>query len=98
MVTSMATMTKGLKLSELTSMTSAKRSKRIEKFLEAAFVPSAVQIREQDNELDERIKVFEHKHQMSSWEMCDRLNNGQLDESDDICSWLMLLEVRNCTG
>ena len=78
-------------------MTSAKKSKRVEEFFEAAFVPNAVQVREQNNELDERIKVFERKHQMSSWEMCDRLNNGQLDESADVCSWLMLLEVRNRT-
>ncbi len=78
-------------------MTSSKRSKRIEGFLEAAFVPNAVQVREQNNELDKRIEAFERKHQMSSWEMCDRLNNGQLDESADICSWFMLLEVRNCT-
>jgi hypothetical protein len=74
----------------------ASSQERIEKFLEAAFVPNEVQVREQNNELDKRIKVFEHKHQMSSWEMCDGLNNGQLDESADICSWLMLLEARNC--
>ncbi len=78
-------------------MTTAKRNKRIEEFFEAAFAPDAVQVREQKNELDKRIRAFEHQHQMSSGEMCNRLNSRQLDETADISSWLMLLEVRNCT-
>jgi hypothetical protein len=89
MVTHMATMTRGLKLSELASMNTSERAKHINRLFEDAFSPSE----EQNAELTKRIAAFESKYKMSSGEMKRLLSNGELEETTEICSWLMLLEV-----
>ncbi len=92
MVTHMATMTRGLKLSELASMNTSERAERINRLFEDALSPS----QEQNAEIDKRIAAFEDKWNMSSKGMVRRLNNREMKETAEICSWLMLLEVRDC--
>ena len=45
-------------------------------------------------ELDAKIASFETRYEMSSESMCQKLSDGSLPETADICSWQILLELR----
>ena len=45
--------------------------------------------------LDARIAEYESRYELTSAEMLEQIENGTLKETDDIASWLMLLNVRN---
>lgn len=40
-----------------------------------------------------RISTFERMYDMESSEMCDKLESGEIDETDDICLWRMDLDL-----
>lgn len=40
-----------------------------------------------------RVAMFERIHGMSSSDMVAALNAGIIDETDDLCSWLIQLDV-----
>lgn len=49
---------------------------------------------EQKADLDSRIAAFEMRYEMSSGTMLERIKNQQLKETAEICTWMMLLDVR----
>jgi hypothetical protein len=57
-------------------------------------VPSAEKIAE----LDIEIKAFEVKYGFDSTEMRARLNSRALEETSDVCDWLIALDLRTRLG
>ena len=57
-------------------------------------VPSAEKLAE----LDAEIKAFEAKHGFDSTEMRARLNSRALEETSDVCDWLIALDLRARLG
>jgi hypothetical protein len=45
--------------------------------------------------LDARIRELERLYEMSSREMCERLERGELRETADVARWLYLLDARD---
>lgn len=90
----MATITKGIKLSELSSMSSGEKQRRINELFDTALNPTYEQLQEQKKELNFKICFFEEQYKMSSGTMKQKLSSGQLNETVDICKWLMLLKIR----
>lgn len=90
----MAILTKGIKLSELSSMSKAEKDRGVGELLRAAAKPTQLQIQQQQQELDSKIQYFEQLHGMSSSEMKQRLVEGEISETADVCSWLMLLKIQ----
>lgn len=90
----MATITKGIKLSEFASMPEQEKKIRVDALFQAAVNPTPEQLREQKNEIDSEIRFFESRYQISSDKMKKLLINGEIKETADICSWLMLLKIR----
>lgn len=39
------------------------------------------------------ISIFETKYDMTSEEMAAKVRSGEIDETDDICSWLIKVDV-----
>ncbi|HCF56954.1 MAG TPA: hypothetical protein DFS52_03030 [Myxococcales bacterium] len=46
-------------------------------------------------ELDNEIKAYEARRRMSSKEMLRKLEAGEIHETNEICSWLIALKVRD---
>ena len=61
----------------------------------AAFQPTDDQLREQKNSVQCEIRHYESRYTMSSADMKRKLVNGEIRESADICSWLMLLKLQD---
>jgi hypothetical protein len=91
----MATLTKGLRLSELSSMSDEQRSIALGDLFYAASRPTDDQLREQKNGVRCEIHHYESRYTMSSADMKRKLVNGEIRESADICSWLMLLKLQD---
>lgn len=90
----MATLTRGIKLSDFSKMPEKEKDRRIGELFQAALNPTEEQLDQQKNEIDDRIRSFESRYKMSSSEMKQSLASGQLKETADFCSWLMLLKIR----
>jgi hypothetical protein len=90
----MATLTRGIKLAEFSSMTETEKDRRVNELFQAALSPTEDQLNEQLAEVDGSIRAFEVRYRMSSGEMKHLLCNGEIKESADFCSWLMLLKIR----
>ena len=79
-----------LSLANLKTMSAAQRSRRLADLVGAA--------RAQPNgelpAVTARIQEFEQRAGFDSAEMQRRLASGDLAESDDVCVWLMLLDLR----
>ena len=90
----MAIQTRGIKLSELSSMTQTEKQERFNDLIQAAMNPSQDQFEEQRNELDSQIRSLESRYKMTSREMKQQLMAGQINESAELCHWLMLLSLR----
>ena len=84
-----------IKLSELAAMTEAERKQCLSEFIQAAVNPTPEQLAEQKQELDLAIQHFEIRHGMTSEEMRQALRDGKIQESSDICSWLIRLKIRD---
>jgi len=75
-------------LSELASLSEADYRVRVRSLVA---VPSSKKVAE----LDAQIVAFERARGFSSSEMRTRLTNGQLEETLDVCDWLMALKLRD---
>lgn len=91
----MAILTRGLKLSELSSMTDSQRSQSLSNLFQSAFRPTPKQLKSQIDEVMCEIHNYESRYRMTSAEMKWKLANSELQESADICSWLMLVNIQN---
>jgi len=90
----MAILTKGIKLSEFASMSEEEKDRRVSSLFQAAMNPSIEQLEQQKNDLNDQIRSFESRYRMTSGEMRQGLASGEISESADFCSWLMLLKIR----
>ena len=71
------------------------RKRCVDELFQAALNPTDEQLEDQKKEFDGKIKYFESKYGISSERLLELVKSNQLEESNDICSWLMLLKVRS---
>jgi len=90
----MAPTKKRIKLSELAFMSEKESVEELKLLFQAAVDPSSEQIEEQKSHLDSQIQAYELQYGMTSSEMKEYLASGDLKETHDLCSWLMLLKIR----
>ncbi|MBE9178720.1 hypothetical protein IQ268_09120 [Oculatella sp. LEGE 06141] len=91
----MAILTKGIKLSQLAATSPEQKASEIDSLINAALNPDKQHLEQQCNEVDARIKEFECRYEMSSDAMKQQLSQGLIKETAEICSWLLLLKVKN---
>ncbi len=87
--------TQRLKLSTLSSMSPQEREDQINAFMEQVINPQPEQVEEQKKEIEEEIRVYERRYEISSAKLKLGLADGSIKETADICSWLMLLKQRS---
>ncbi len=90
----MKTKTSELKLSTLSSMSSQEREDQINAFMEQVINPQPEQVEEQKKEIEEKIRAYERRYEISSAKLKSGLADGTIKGTADICSWLMLLKKR----
>ncbi len=90
----MATLAREISLSELASMPENEAQKCLGELLQTSVNPSQEQLVEQKTQLDAEIQRYESQYGMTSSEMKHRLSVGELRETAEFCSWLMLLKIR----
>ena len=66
----------------------------INELFQASFDPTPEQLEEQKRQIDEEIKTYELRHGVTSDKIKDYLRRGKIRETAEICSWLMLLKIR----
>ncbi|ACB53125.1 unknown [Crocosphaera subtropica ATCC 51142] len=86
--------TQGLKLSTLSSMSPQEREDKINSFIEQVINPQPEQVEEQKKEIEEEIRAYERRYEISSAKLKSGLADGSIKGTTDICSWLMLLKKR----
>lgn len=80
-----------LRLSELEKLSPEKRQVRVRQLAEATQRPVNGEVKD----LDREIRAFEARHGMDSDALRKGLTNGEIEETDDICQWLMRLTLRD---
>ncbi|NHC36889.1 hypothetical protein [Scytonema millei] len=91
----MATLARGVKLSELTATSAQDRERQVKRLFQDALTPTEEQIKKQSEEINAKIRDFERRYEMPSVVMRQNLLEGKIKETADICSWLILLKLRN---
>lgn len=81
-----------LRLSELHGLSPEERERKIEEFVEAGKQITNEQALE---DLTQKLERFEELYEITSSEMKNQLQQGLLQETHEICCWLMLLKVRD---
>ena len=80
----------GIKLSTLSEMSPEERAKTIAEIVKRGSRAS----NGQTVVLDQRIREFEMRYEMTSAELHQRLRDGSQRETADIAKWLFLLDTR----
>jgi hypothetical protein len=91
----MATLTSRIKLAEFSSLPTHETKQRVDDLVRGSVSPSPELLEEQRKNLDDQIRLMEEQHGLSSEKMRHALKNGAIQETADICRWLMLLEIRD---
>ena len=84
-------MSRRVSLSRLKSASPYRRDELLSGLVSGARAP----VNGYADRLDGRIAEYERRYELTSAEMVGQVENGALRETDDIASWLMLLNVRN---
>lgn len=92
-----AVLSRGIKLSELSSMSEDEKEAQINAMFRAVVTPTREQLIEQKKSIQEQISQFENCYNISSEQMKEHLKSGELSGDANICSWLMLLKIRDCS-
>ncbi len=79
-----------LSLSRLKSASPNKRDELLSELVSVARGPANGTV----DRLTARIAEYERRYELSSLAMVEQVQRGDLKETDDIASWLMLLKVR----
>lgn len=82
-------------LSELSLMSSEDRKQCINELHKAALDPTNEQLEQQKAQINNRIIEFESKYNLSSKDLVSMMDKNQIQETKDICSWLILLKIKN---
>jgi hypothetical protein len=91
----MANLTSRIKLAEFSALSEIDKQTRINQLVGGSVAPSSDLLKEQQENLANRIHGFEAQYKMSSHDMRQSIRSGSTEESADFCSWLMLLELRD---
>lgn len=91
----MAVLSRGIKLSELSSMSEDEKEAQVDAVLRATVTPTPEQLVEQKKSIQKQINQFENCYNMSSEQMKERVKSGELSGDSNICSWLMLLKIQD---
>ena len=83
-------MSRPLSLSRLKSASPNKRDELLSELVNEARAPANGAV----ERLSAHIAEYERRYELSSLEMVERVRKGDLEETDDIASWLMLIKVR----
>ena len=86
-------MNQGLKLSELNSMSNEQRGQALGCLLKGACDPTDQELQQQLGDIQTEIDRYERKYRIVSADLRQKLLSGEIQESADICSWLMLLKL-----
>ena len=82
-----------VRLADLDAMTVEKRDEVLGRLVREAMGPENGQLAL----VDARVKVFEHRYELSSDELLERLRTGLQKETADVAQWLFWLQVqRRC--
>lgn len=92
----MAILTRGVKLSELAIMPKDEKKRRLAELVQAVVKPTPEELSAQQDDLAAKIQQFESRYKMSSDLMSQRLASGEIRETADLCSWMMLVRIRGC--
>jgi hypothetical protein len=84
-----------IKLSELSALSKEAREEKLSALVQAAMNPTEDQVREQIDALNAQLTEFECRYEMSSVTMHNRLAKGEIKETADICSWMLLIKARD---
>lgn len=79
-----------ISLSRLKSASPDKREELLAGLVSESRAPSNGRV----DLMTERIAEYERRYGFSSLEMVERVSSGELEETSDIASWIMLLKVR----
>lgn len=83
-------MSKPLAFSSLKAMQPKEREDRLARVVvDARRAPNG-----EIKSISDRLSAYERQFGFSSTEMRERVSGGSLAESDDVCSWLMLLDLQ----
>lgn len=80
-----------LSLSEFSNLPENQQQEKVTAFARAVCSPTNGELRS----IADEIASYEIRYEMPSNVMQERLESGAIKETADICSWLMLLEVRD---
>ena len=78
-------------MAEFAKMTQAEKDKAIAELIKAAMEPPTA---EELAELDAKIAVYEQRFGIASDKIHESIDNGTLKETSEVCSWIMLVELR----
>lgn len=79
-----------VKLSDLANMSSKEREVTLDALVHAALQPPTKQ---DIARLEKKVQAFEQRNEMSSNDMLRQLQNGQIKETNEVCSWLMAISL-----
>lgn len=81
-----------IKLSDLAQMSQDEKDAALSALTDAAKAPTTEQ---QISDYKAKIAVYEQKYELTSDEMRSKLSRGEIDETLEICHWLMDLTILN---
>jgi hypothetical protein len=86
----MAILSRGIKLSEFSTLPENELESRVNELFEEALNPAEKEVREWLDELDKQLCEFEQKYNLSSSTMKKLVDSGQMPADDEIHDWLKL--------
>lgn len=90
----MATLSRGLRLSEMHLMSDAEKERQTARIFEDALNPTPDQINTMIERVNAEIRMYERQYEKPSAVMLQELSEGHQKETLDICNWLMCLKIR----
>lgn len=81
-----------LYLSDFDKMTPAEKERTIKRCEERMHAPPSKEV---ILKTEQKIRDFERRHDMSSSRMLEQLNTGKIRESNEICDWLLAINLRD---
>lgn len=83
-------MTRAVSFSELRQASAEQRESLLGDIVEGARRPANGKV----EEIDAQIREFERLYELPSEDMVASVSNGTLTETDEVASWLMLIDLR----
>jgi hypothetical protein len=90
-----AILTKTIKLSEFNTMTDAQKESRVNELFRMVLKPTESEVKNYENNIRTEIHYWETQYKMSSEQMRSQFLRRELAETDDIRSWLNILEIKD---